>query len=531
MFTIDRVLEEVVQERGPLVRGQQADPSEYQQVWDAFNRYVTATLEKRQTLDVPNFCKIGWRVEQFQDKTRHRPHFQFAETFLRVHQLDADHQLKVPDSQFTQIEDLNYSKAAIRYSQGLTKANIFTGLRAILHKIGDACTRQQVSIDFETGQLLCSERTVQFAFASELYLREGLEVPRHALTDVAYRPSHTFGAPPPEAFSLGVRGRGSGASVADSDWSSAPSPRTGPRPRVQFRPLSASSTGLESSAPPPSVGEASDEPSYAVRDERSAMECVRQDALERHLEEVTAHAEEAILQKQHEEKRITCHAQEENSIAEARRAQLLEHREHLKRQMQQAEEKRRKGREHAVSQASEHNFPNFHESVSSSARAYIGERKLNLKEDLDQQVSQKSHNKNASKLEDQEHAAKLAEIIAKDVRARMAEENAKKDAERKMLAESWNRSTRLKQVQQAIDSYHMTANAIPSAKSDLPGFSSGGLQAKTVPPLPLPEKRLDTSGTGASARPPTGSVRRVPFGASASLALRRDNRRSSSARR
>ena len=48
----------------------------------------------------------------------------------------------------------DYSKAAIRYSQGLTKASMFMGLRAMAHRIGLACARHQMSIDFEVGRLI-----------------------------------------------------------------------------------------------------------------------------------------------------------------------------------------------------------------------------------------------------------------------------------------------------------------------------------------------------------------------------------------
>lgn len=164
MSQLDRLFDEIVKVRGPLKKGSQADKADYAQVWDALNRYLTVTHQKRQTLNVHNFCKIGWRVEEFQGKARLRPHFQLAETFMRVFNLEAKAHQILPERSLSSVEEFNFSKAAIRYSQSLTKDNVFMGLRAIVHQIGEVAAREQITIDFELGQLVCKDRDVQFFF-------------------------------------------------------------------------------------------------------------------------------------------------------------------------------------------------------------------------------------------------------------------------------------------------------------------------------------------------------------------------------
>lgn len=62
-------------------------------------------------------------------------------------------------------EEINYSKLAIKFSKTLTKDMIFSGLRDILHKIGDYVDRSyEFEIEFAFGLLLSKERRVRFDF-------------------------------------------------------------------------------------------------------------------------------------------------------------------------------------------------------------------------------------------------------------------------------------------------------------------------------------------------------------------------------
>jgi len=497
MYTVDRLLDDVLLEKGALKRGQPAEKGHYQQVWDAFNRYITATLDRRQTLEVPNFCKIGWRVEECLGKVKHRPHFQLAESFVRVHQLDANRQTTIPDSQLTQIEDFNYSKAAIKYSQGLTKAHMFAGLRAIVHKIGEACSRQKTSIEFEMGQLLCSERIAHFAFVGDLYQQEGLEVPKSALADMNYHPSCTFAPATAEGLSLAVRGR----------RSSEVSART---PSVASSQASSRHVGFVRSREHPQ--EDADATSTCTTSECSAKARVRQDHLERHLEDVQADAEEAMAKHTREGHfRKECE-NFEGALANSRRAFYADHKEELRRQMQQKEEKRQEGRQNAIAQSSQHDFPSFREDPpTSDVREYMHERKHFLREDLDEQVSLKRSQKDVANQKDKTLTAREVECNKLEVQRQKDEQAAKKERERSILAEAWDRSIRLKLVEKAIAVHHMT-----SARKETPNFTAA---LRSIPALALPQQRLHTGSSLSS--------RRAPLGAAASLALHRDRQPSS----
>jgi len=115
-----------------------------------------------------------------------------------------------------------------------------TGLRMLLVQIGEACgDGKNVSIDFEMGTLICTEAEPRFAFAAELYLAEGLQVPSGAAEDLEYKPSVSFREPSKEALSL--RLDGSQISSAASTISAARSVSAASR---DHRGQTASETGV-----------------------------------------------------------------------------------------------------------------------------------------------------------------------------------------------------------------------------------------------------------------------------------------------
>jgi hypothetical protein len=537
-YFLEQLLDDVLREKGSLVRGQAPNKKDYQQVWDAVNRYVTATMANKQTLDVPNFCKIGWRIEHFQGKAKRKPHFQLAESFVRVHELDANRNPTLPDAQLAPIEEFNFSKAAIRYSQGLTKASMFTGLRFIAHKIGQACARHQVSIDFEIGKLLSTDRAVHFAFVGDLYRQEGLEMPPSAIKAVAYFPSRTFAPATAEGLSLRVRGRTS---------SKVASPMPVPPPAVSLEATPLQKTPeMPSAAASQDLVQLSEESCDLGRMHQSqdvvatdadvasevsttastaAREFVRRAALERHLQDVVVEAEEAMTFRNREQEFMKECQRVESELANHRRAFHVDHKEELKRQMRQLREKRQAGRQSAMPQASQLDFPSFSGAPGADVRKDRRERQKNLKQDLDQQVDQKTHGNNVAKQQEDEFCEKDQESSNLEVQRRMAEEMAKKDLERKVLVDAWDRSIRLKHARREIDRHHMTAatkdnNDLPKLTADLRSDAAK---------LMLPLQRLHTGSDTPSQS--IGSARRQPLGAAASLALRRDRQVIRSARK
>lgn len=514
MSQLDRLFDEIVKVRGPLKKGSQADKADYAQVWDALNRYLTVTHQKRQTLNVHNFCKIGWKVEEFQGKARLRPHFQLAETFMRVFNLEAKAHQILPERALSSVEEFNFSKAAIRYSQNLTKDNLFMGLRAIVHQIGEVAAREQITIDFELGQLVCKDRDVQFYFAADIYLQEGLEVPDGAMRSTDYQPSVTFGAPSEDALSLNLQGK---------------------NPSISGRIVATQLGGLEymddiELSPRSAITNdtrlgGGDGASVASLGDGASPAHV--EALNRHISRMEADAAKAISEKQLWEGHLErCNGLEQKDV-EWRRAIAKDHAEQLKLQMRHDEERRAQNREDLTTHVNMHDFPCFKDAPDSDVRAYLHERRANLKQDLDQQVEARNQMIQIAKQRDNELQQNNIEAHQFEVQKMRDEDMAKKKQERAILAKSWGQDVRLRTVKKAIDDHHRT----PGAKVMLTDLVSN-VGGSAITPLALPTGRLETPG-GLSDRSSlassrlSGSARRTPLGgAAASLMLQKEKLKS-----
>lgn len=515
MYKLEQLFDEIVKVRGALRKCGPADKSDYEKVWDAFNRYLTVTHQKRQTLNVHNFCKIGWRIEEFQGKARLRPHFQLADSFLRVFNVEAKAHPCIPERYLTSPEELNFSKAAIRYTQNLTKDNIWMGLRAIVHQIGEAAGREQVCINFEIGQLLVKDRDVNFVFMADIYTQEGLDVPEGALEILDYKPSVTYGAPSKDALSLNLQGKShfSGSAKANSlgGWED-----------VELSPRSATTTASRR------TGEA-DATSVVSQDVPRHMAQV--EALSRHIGQMEADAAKAISEKHLWEGHLErCNGIEDKDV-EWRRKIAKDHAEQLKVQIRQDEERRVQDKEKLVTQTTMHDFPCFKDAHDADVRGYLHERRANLKQDLDQQVEARNRLQQMQKQRDRELELNNIEASQFEIKNIRIQEIAKREQERVTLAQAWGQDVRLKTVKKAIEDHHRT----PGPKVVLGGLVSNlnGSVNGCNSPLALPTPRLKTPGalsdrsSLASSRMPIGSARRMPIGAAASLSLNKEKLKSS----
>lgn len=496
MYALERVLEEVQQRRGPLPGAKHG--ADYRTVWDTFNRYITTVVEKRLTLNVPTFCKIGWRIEERRNGTaRLRPHFQLAEAFVEAYTADIKALPSLPDKQFSTIEEFNLSTAAIKHSRCLTKDNILAGLRAIVQQIGSiVASGLSAKIEFEVGHLLIREHEVKFAFAEEFYLMEGLEVPLES-KDVNYQPSVTFAPPTQDALTLRIDGKTKASGGTPND-------NLSPK-QVSFRSLNA--TG-DSQAQP-----------------MTAKEHVVQAAMDRHLAQLHKEAAAVTLDKEQWEEHLRRSESDHDHCEEQRRTLAREHADELRVQIRRAEEKRAAAQAEQIIQSSGHDHRSFTEALGEDpvtmedGYAYIRERKKNFRRDLDYQVAEKQHLKQAVDAREMAEEVANANFAIKELAKQKRDSDAQKERERAVLTQSWNSDVRVKTARKVIDK-HPT---VPASKAQLENVMSA-----------LPERL----GTGASAnsslafsapeqptsarRPPTGMVRRMPLGAAASLALHRE---------
>jgi len=482
MYTLDNLLADVARQKGALSKRGGGD---YQSAWDAFNRYISAVIEKKQTLSMANFCKIGWRIEDnAHGKVKLRPHFQVAESFAKAYNLDTKAHPPASDRALTAVEEFNFSKAAIRFTQNLTKDGIFMGMRAILHQLGEVMSSgQTVAIDFEVGRLNCVERAVNFAFMSELYLREGLEVPSGCPEDATYRPSATFMPPSQDAMTLSLAGKPGATSTLKahsaflgggwSDDSDAPllpaSAVALASPRLTARtltPFAAAASAVPEGLP----SEAASVYAESHASQPTRLETVQNEALNRHISQIEEEAANAIAEKENWEIHLKRCLDEEQRDQGYKRALAKDYAEQLKGQIQQAEQRRLEGRQHVVDMASMHDFPSFKESPDLAVYEYIRERRNNLKDDLDQQVDIKRKMKMAAQHNERTMEATHIDASKKELAMIKLEAAAKKEQEKANLHQAWDKDKRLHSVRRAIEEHHRT----PASKSKLTGAAGPG---------------------------------------------------------
>merc|ERR1711879_262088 len=122
--------------------------------------------------------------------------------------------------------------------------------------------------------------------------------------------------------------------------------------------------------------------------------------------------------------------------------------------MQHAEERRQEGRELCVQQASCHDFPSFKEVHGADFAGYIRDKRMGLKEDLDQQVQAKQLSKIAEEERNQVLEAYHIEATKRELEMIRREAQQKREGERAQLKKAWADDSYLKSVKKAIQEHH-----------------------------------------------------------------------------
>merc|ERR1719174_362478 len=168
--------------------------------------------------------------------------------------------------------------------------------------------------------------------------------------------------------------------------------------------------------------------------------------------------------------------QHEKKRAAQQRARNVEHQVEIRRQMKEHEARRQRVRQNVVEKfdrMTDMNFPSFGEDhepkfpPTSDILSYVKDRKEHLKEQLDSQVQQKKKLQKATKEADKAYAANARTSNEVEVHRLLAEEAGKKAHERILLAESWERSTRMKQARRAIERFDVSGQGDEELKEDI----------------------------------------------------------------
>ncbi|OQR90854.1 hypothetical protein ACHHYP_05171 [Achlya hypogyna] len=135
-----------------------------EEVWLALNAWVEARYNDGKGVHIAPFGKISWETITIGRNTRKvRPIFLLNDTFGKTYGLQYKKRLTVPI--IAAIEDINFTKLAIKFSKNLTKDTVFCGVRDLLHKIGEiAATGAQMTIEMTIGKIVAKNRAIHMLF-------------------------------------------------------------------------------------------------------------------------------------------------------------------------------------------------------------------------------------------------------------------------------------------------------------------------------------------------------------------------------
>jgi len=524
MYSLDALFQDVAQRRGQVQRtAENMSPSDYAEVWTAFVKYANFCLEQRRGLALNAFCKIGWQLEKKLQGAIFRPFFQFTEQFCRAY-LSQEAIRKVgamqnTSSELCPFEDFNFSKAAIRFSQQLTKDQVFTGLRALWQRLGEIIGEgREVEVTFgDLGKLVARGGEPRFVFAQELYTGEGLEPPPGAPSGGVPRTAAAFTREAPAASqSLGLRGnRSDGVAPhellaqrqhsrtdvmeqSEDEEEEAPSLRPADLPLAKGQTPSRRSLASSSSAPVLSAA-GSDQQPEALTAQQYKREVAYKEAMDRHITAMEARANEVVQEREHWKEHVHACLEQERDEIQQKRMRNQQNLHFLQQQMVLGEEKKKEQRKEDIVCASAHDFPRFTEPEPSEVRDFLRGQQTRMRSELDEQVRINNTLRNLAKQRERALEVNQLETNRQEMAMLRNAERAKKAYDREALATAWNSEIRMKNIWKAIES-HGKVGANPSEVMTSDGMppSRGG-------------------STVSAGRIMTGSSRRAPLGASNSL--------------
>ena len=137
------------------------------EVWDALTAWIRDANERGKGAKIPNFAEFNFaeiRDRRTGDVLKRKLKFRILESFARTHGLPYKKPL-VP-LPFGPVEDINFTKIAIKFSTTLTKDIVFVGVRDLVKAMGKCFIRHPVvTMDFGFGNLVCRNRKINFAFS------------------------------------------------------------------------------------------------------------------------------------------------------------------------------------------------------------------------------------------------------------------------------------------------------------------------------------------------------------------------------
>jgi len=525
-YTLAALIKDVSTKRGKShAKDNGGEAVDYGEVWNTFIRYAKSCLDQKRGLQLQSFCKIGWQVEKKfagGGEATYRPSFQITDQFGRAYasQEGMRKMGAAPSGEVCPFEDFNFSKAAIKFSQNLTKDNVFSGLRALIQQLGESMADgREIDIEFgDVGRLTAREREPRFHFAAQVYHSEGLEAPSGApIIDDGPRSGPAFSKQAPqESLGLGLRGSAAPQKQAAQQAPPTPIPEEAPyygdegngypQGGMDYREPTPQrmASPAPSSVPSQAMGAPANR-SHILTGAQYKREVAFKESMDRHIGEMEARAGEAMNERSAWSRHVgDCLSQERDDIILKRNRQR-ENQHFVQQQKLLNEEKRKESRQEDIIAASAHDFPKFTEPAEQDMKDFITGQQARMRSDLDEQVRTNNTLRNLSKQRERSMELNQLEANRSEMSMLRDAERAKKTYDREALATAWNSEIRMKNIWKAIDSHNKVG-------------SHEGAGEASVPP-----SRGGQSIRSAGSRILTGSQRKRPLGASSSLARLQGN--------
>jgi hypothetical protein len=509
MYTLEQLLQDTAAKRARVQSKEGGDGIDYSGVWNSYIKYLVSCLEQRRGLQLGTFCKIGWQMEkkavQGGQPPKCSPFFQLTEQFARTYCPQEVGKLKQPTGMYElcPMEDFNFSKAAIKYSNQLTKDNVFTGLRALVQQLGEAISDgKECDISFPgLGRFLVKDREPRFNFSGDVNrLAEGTEpIVMEDSSSGGYQrppaaPSFSKKAPE-EALSLGIQGGGASQYVPQLEMQAPSTPEYNyneePPPRSEIRSPPESNIDMNRRTP-------------ALTSQQYKKEVAYKEAMDRHISEMEARASEAVREKEAWHGHVNdCLLQERDEI-QVKRSRAQQNQYFLRQQVQWREKQKKEQRKDEIIAASAHDFPKFTEPAEEEMKDFLSGQHARMRADLDEQVKTNNTLRNLQKRRERSIEVDQLEANRMEMAMLREAERAKKAYDKEALATAWNSEIRMKNIWKAIESHNKVGS---HASSHAP-------QVMSMDQIPPSRAGSTMSNAG---RVMTGSSRRVPLGASSSL--------------
>ncbi|KAE9049174.1 hypothetical protein PR003_g17 [Phytophthora rubi] len=449
-------------------------------VWRAFNDWIESRFNQGKGVHIATFATITWETfTNSRNQTKLRPVFFLSDTFIKTYGL-SQRRPPLPSANLASLEDINFTKIAIKYSHNLTKDLVFCAIRDMVQKIGMvASTGVPLSIAFNFGRLIAKNRCVSMLF-------DPLKFPR-ALEDQITRsmissPPSTLGnleefdiSPEDvdysETFPHSDKNEGAKRAVASSiafptdDQEALPTNRSDPENII------GTDVSIEEEL---QMYDALLSPGSAKSD-RSAKHHVMESAFKRHISKLATdvdleakYAFDLQLQQRRDLDTVALESKMRRMCAE-------DLQRHLRVQMQQRDDAiavERHERRATDPKASTFFSESEHTRQGYDDQRYLNRVKEQLKHQLQDQISTKEQDRTTTKEKLLQDDQQFLRRIRNELDAIEKKQAHDRDELRKTLTGSWNRDSGMKKLveirkkQKAVEQIHREGVAIALTTRD-----------------------------------------------------------------